>query len=68
MVIVNLDIYNDIVNILESTKNKNNLINCARTTFSMEKDAMRGENYVGIRLSDIFDSILINNAVSDSLF
>ena len=68
MVIVNLDIYNDIVNILESTKNKNNLINCARTTFPMEKDAMRGENYVGIRLSEIFDSILINNAVSDSLF
>ena len=51
---------------MESTKNENILINCARTTFPMEKDAMRWANY-GNRLFTIFLSILINKQVSDSL-
>ena len=52
---------------LESTKNENILINCARTTFPMEKDAMRWANYIGNRLFAIFLSILINKPVLYSL-
>ena len=40
--------------IVESTKNENILINCARTTFPMEKDAMRWANYIGNRCFAIF--------------
>ena len=39
---------------MESTKNENILINCARTTFPMEKDAMRWANYIGIDFCNIF--------------
>ncbi|MDC2995560.1 glycosyltransferase, partial [Prochlorococcus sp. AH-736-F09] len=62
-----VDINDSIAAILESTKNKNILINCARTTFPMEKDAMRWANYIGNRLFAIFLSILINKPISDSL-
>jgi len=62
-----VDIDDSIAAIMESTKNKNILINCARTTFPMEKDAMRWANYIGNRLFAIFLSILINKPVSDSL-
>jgi len=62
-----VDIDDSISAIMESTKNKNILINCARTTFPMEKDAMRWANYIGNRLFAIFLSILINKPVSDSL-
>jgi len=62
-----VDIDDSISAIMESTKNENILINCARTTFPMEKDAMRWANYIGNRLFAIFLSILINKPVSDSL-
>jgi len=62
-----VDIDDSIAAIMESTKNKNILINCARTTFPMEKDAMRWANYIGNRLFAIFLSILINKPISDSL-
>ena len=42
-----VDIDDSISAIMESTKNENILINCARTTFPMEKDAMRWANYIG---------------------
>ncbi len=62
-----VDIDDSISALMESTKNENILINCARTTFPMEKDAMRWANYIGNRLFAIFLSILINKPVSDSL-
>ncbi len=62
-----VDIDDSIAAILESKKNENILINCSRTTFPMEKDAMRWANYIGNRCFAIFISILINTPVSDSL-
>jgi len=62
-----VDIDDSIAAIMESTKNENVLINCSRTTFPMEKDAMRWANYIGNRLFAIFLSILINKPISDSL-
>ena len=62
-----VDINDSIAAIIESTKNENILINCARTTFPMEKDAMRWANYIGNRCFAILLSILINKPVSDSL-
>ncbi len=62
-----VDINDSISAIMESTKNKNILINCARTTFPMEKDAMRWSNYIGNRIFAILLSILINKPISDSL-
>ncbi len=62
-----VDINDSISAIIESTKNENILINCARTTFPMEKDAMRWANYIGNRCFAVFLSILINKPVSDTL-
>ena len=62
-----VDIDDSISAIIEATKNENILINCSRTTFPMEKDAMRWANYIGNRLFAITLSILINKPVSDSL-
>ena len=62
-----VDINDSINAIMESTKNENILINCSRTTFPMEKDAMRWANYIGNRCFAIFLSILINKPISDSL-
>ena len=62
-----VDMDDSINAIMESTKNENILINCSRTTFPMEKDAMRWANYIGNRCFAIFLSILINKPVSDSL-
>ena len=62
-----VDIDDSIAAIMESTKNENILINCARTIFPMEKNAMRWANYIGNRLFAVFLSILINKPVSDSL-
>ena len=62
-----VDIDDSIDAIMESTKNENVLINCSRTTFPMEKDAMRWANYIGNRCFAILLSILINKPVSDSL-
>tara|TARA_B100000401_G_scaffold424131_1_gene352630 strand:- start:256 stop:1347 length:1092 start_codon:yes stop_codon:yes gene_type:complete len=62
-----VDINDSIAAIIESTKNENILINCARTTFPMEKDAMRWANYIGNRCFAIFLSIIINKPISDSL-
>ena len=39
-----VDIDDSIAAIMKSTKNKNILITCPRTTFPMEKDVMRWEN------------------------
>ena len=49
-----VDIDDSIAAIIESTKNENILINCSRTTFPMEKDAMRWANYIGNRCFAIF--------------
>jgi len=62
-----VDIDDSIAAIMESNKNENILINCSRTTFPMEKKAMRWANYIGNRCFAIFISILINKPVSDSL-
>ena len=62
-----VDIDDSIDAIIESTKNDNILINCSRTIFPMEKDAMRWANYIGNRCFAILISILINKQVSDSL-
>ena len=62
-----VDIDDSIDAILQATKNENILINCSRTIFPMEKDAMRWANYIGNRCFAILLSIIINNPVSDSL-
>ena len=62
-----VDVDDSIAAIMQSTKNENILINCSRTTFPMEKDAMRWANYIGNRSFAIILSILINKPVSDSL-
>ena len=62
-----VDIDDSIDAIIESTKNENILINCSRTTFPMEKNAMRWANYIGNRCFAIFLSILINKPIADSL-
>ena len=62
-----VDIDDSIAAIMESKKNENILINCSRTTFPMEKDAMRWANYIGNRCFAILISILINKQLSDSL-
>ena len=62
-----VDIDDSIAAILESKKNENILINCSRTTFPMEENAMRWANYIGNRCFAILISILINKQVSDSL-
>ena len=62
-----VDIDDSISAIMESTKNENILINCSRTTFPMEKNAMRWANYIGNRSFAILISNIINKQVSDSL-
>ena len=62
-----VDINDSIDALIESTKNENILINCSRTTFPMEKDAMRWANYIGNRCFAILLSVLINKPISDSL-
>jgi len=62
-----VDIDDSISAIMESTKNENILINCSRTTFPMEKNAMRWANYIGNRFFAIILSTLINKPISDSL-
>ena len=62
-----VDIDDSINAIIQATKNENILINCSRTIFPMEKDAMRWANYIGNRCFAILLSIIINNPVSDSL-
>ena len=62
-----VDIDDSIAAINESKKNENILINCSRTTFPMEKNAMRWANYIGNRCFAMFISILINKQISDSL-
>ena len=62
-----VDIDDSIAAIMESKKNENILINCSRTTFPMEKNAMRWANYIGNRCFAILISTLINKPVSDSL-
>ena len=62
-----VDIDDSIDAIIQATKNENILINCSRTIFPMEKDAMRWANYIGNRCFAVLLSIIINNPVSDSL-
>ena len=62
-----VDIDDSIDAIIQASKNENILINCSRTIFPMEKDAMRWANYIGNRCFAILLSIIINNPVSDSL-
>ena len=59
---------NDSINAINlASSNENILINCSRTIFPMEKNAMRWANYIGNRCFAILLSIIINNPVSDSL-
>ena len=62
-----VDIDDSINAIIQASINENILINCSRTIFPMEKDAMRWANYIGNRCFAILLSIIINNPVSDSL-
>ena len=62
-----VDIDDSINAIIQASSNENILINCSRTIFPMEKDAMRWANYIGNRCFAILLSIIINNPVSDSL-
>ena len=62
-----VDIDDSIDAIMQATKNENILINCSRTIFPMQKDAMKWANYIGNRCFAILLSIIINNPVSDSL-
>ena len=62
-----VDIEDSINAIIQASRNENILINCSRTIFPMEKDAMRWANYIGNRCFAILLSIIINNPVSDAL-
>tara|TARA_Y100000589_G_scaffold8144_1_gene6919 strand:+ start:7166 stop:8257 length:1092 start_codon:yes stop_codon:yes gene_type:complete len=62
-----VDIDDSIDAIKQATKNENILINCSRTIFPMEKDAMRWANYIGNRCFAILLSTIINTPISDSL-
>jgi len=62
-----VDIDDSINAIIQASSNENILINCSRTIFPMEKDAMRWANYIGNRCFAILLSIIINNPVSDAL-
>ena len=62
-----VDIDDSIGAIIQSSKLNNVLINCSRTIFPMEKDAMRWANYIGNRLFAIFLSCLTNQKISDAL-
>ena len=62
-----VDIDDSINAIIQASNNENILINCSRTIFPMEKDAMRWANYIGNRCFAILLSIITNNSVSDSL-
>ena len=62
-----VDIEDSINAIIQATSNENILINCSRTIFPMEKDAMRWANYIGNRCFAILLSMIINNPISDSL-
>ena len=62
-----VDIDDSINAIIQASSNENILINCSRTIFPMEKDAMRWANYIGNRCFAILLSMIINNPVSDSL-
>tara|TARA_Y100000589_G_scaffold309421_1_gene326939 strand:- start:1044 stop:2135 length:1092 start_codon:yes stop_codon:yes gene_type:complete len=62
-----VDIDDSINAIKQATKNENILINCSRTIFPMEKDAMRWANYIGNRCFAILLSTIINTPISDSL-
>ena len=62
-----VDIDDSINAIIQASSNENILINCSRTIFPMEKDAMRWANYIGNRCFAILLSMIINNPISDSL-
>ncbi len=62
-----VDIDDSINAIMHASNHENILINCSRTIFPMEKDAMRWANYIGNRCFAILLSIIINIPVSDSL-
>ena len=62
-----VDLDDSIGAIIQSSKLSNVLINCSRTIFPMEKDAMRWANYIGNRLFAIFLSSLTNQKISDAL-
>ncbi len=62
-----VDIDDSINAIIHASNNENILINCSRTIFPMEKDAMRWSNYIGNRCFAILLSMIINHPISDSL-
>ncbi len=62
-----VDIDDSINAIIHASNNENILINCSRTIFPMEKDAMRWANYIGNRCFAVLLSMIINIPVSDSL-
>ena len=62
-----VDLEDSIGAIIQSARLNNVLINCSRTIFPMEKDAMRWANYIGNRLFAILLSNLTNQKISDAL-
>ena len=62
-----VDLEDSIGAIIQSSKLNNVLINCSRTIFPMEINAMRWANYIGNRLFAILLSNLTNQKISDAL-
>ena len=62
-----VDIDDSVGAIYQAMQCKDVFINCSRTIFPMEKDAMRWANYIGNRFFAVLLSLLINQSVSDSL-
>lgn len=62
-----VDIDDSIGAIYQAMKCKDVFINCSRTIFPMEKDAMRWANYIGNRFFAVLLSFLTNQQISDSL-
>ena len=54
-----VDIDDSINAIIQASSNENILINCSRTIFPMEKDAMRWANYIGNRCFALLVSMLL---------
>lgn len=62
-----VDINDSISAIIHAATRECCMINCARTIYPMEKDAMRWSNYIGNRLFALLVSYLSGQAISDAL-
>lgn len=62
-----VDINDSISAIIHASKRECCMINCARTIYPMERDAMRWSNYIGNRLFALLVSYLSGQEISDAL-